>query len=75
MGQGADDAFDHMLDEWEDNYEGYDDYGGSSQVKTCRLCGESWLHWMIHEGRWRLFDNNNKLHVCNLISDYRKKFG
>ena len=30
-----------------------------------RGCGESSLHWKIINGKYKLFENNNLLHMCN----------
>lgn len=36
---------------------------GRTQLRTCRCCSKTGLHWAQHNGKWRLFDNNG-LHEC-----------
>lgn len=35
-------------------------------TKTCRCCGETNLVWGRAEGKWRLFTEDQKLHVCKV---------
>lgn len=37
------------------------DFGG---LKSCRCCGASHLHWGQHNGKWRLFELDESLHLC-----------
>jgi len=34
-------------------------------IQCNRGCGESNLHWKIVNGKYKLFQNNNLLHMCN----------
>jgi len=31
----------------------------------CKRCGASGLHWRRYEGKWRLFEQGERLHWCN----------
>lgn len=36
----------------------------TSTTKTCKFCKQSNLYWGIHNGKWRLFTENDVLHTC-----------
>lgn len=57
------DAYDDMMDDfyW-GRYENSEKYIPS--YKSCRYCGEFYLHWEKMDGKWRLFNNQSKLHKC-----------
>lgn len=42
---------------------------------TCNRCGKKNLHWKNTENGWKTFTKKNELHVCEIIENYRKKFG
>ena len=54
-------AFDDMLDEEEDGD------GPPVSWKTCRCCKVGGLHWETYNGKWRLFDESRKLHMCSKV--------
>ena len=59
MGDGADDAFDQMLNELED-----DKYYEPGEIK-CGFCGCKGLYWQETERGWRLATSTGKLHECS----------
>jgi hypothetical protein len=44
------------------------------QEVTCDRCGAVGLHWWDLPEGWRLFDDNNKLHVCDRQAIARSEF-
>ena len=38
---------------------------GERMIKCNRGCGTNNLHWKIVNGKYKLFQNNNLLHMCN----------
>lgn len=54
-------AFDDMLEDEEDGD------GPPISPKTCRCCGTKDLYWGSYNGKWRLFDENRKLHICSKV--------
>ena len=38
---------------------------GERMIQCNRGCGTSNLHWKIVNGKYKLFQNNNLLHMCN----------
>ena len=74
MGEYADDAFDRDFNMGLDNsYEDFEDMDGgiypksksfTFKSKICKYCNTNGLHWSIINRKYRLFDKNNKIHIC-----------
>jgi len=71
VGDAAEDAIDRGMEE--DLYETGDwVYDGDFDIcyqlgkasKSCRGCGVTGLVWRRFEKKWRLFDVNDKPHIC-----------
>lgn len=61
------DTFNHEADAWDSllfNEECEYPEGFIPHEKTCRHCGKSGLTWVMHDGKWRLAEQPNGLHVC-----------
>lgn len=75
MGDMADFAMDHVLDDMERAELGFDDwdyeglpgspYKGFERLpKTCRSCGQKDLYWKSTDKGWRLADEQGREHRC-----------
>jgi hypothetical protein len=40
-------------------------YAGEDGVKCNRGCGDFGLHWRVVNGKYKLFSNDNLIHMCN----------
>lgn len=75
MGEHADDLIDQI---WNDMFNAdFDGWGEDSDMwgctpKVCRYCGAGNLHWELLEDKWRLFQENRKIHRCATVLIDRK---
>lgn len=61
MGEFAEMAIEQGIDEMlSDDYDDYDE----PLPKICVRCGLADLHWDLHNGGWRLFDDEGVVHSC-----------
>lgn len=42
-------------------------------IIACRYCGETFLHWVKTDKGWRLFDVDNKIHICEYFQHKQVK--
>lgn len=71
MGEMADFLAETLYD---DDDEDGESYYYEPQPKTCNRCGKKNLYWKNCEGRWRLFDIEEKQHICKILTpSYSKK--
>ena len=40
----------------------------TGQTAECKFCGEEDLHWQDYGSGWRLYDENEKKHVCKRVA-------
>jgi hypothetical protein len=64
MGEFAD-----MSLEFDDGYDEYGEYnedpnGGHNPYKTCKYCKKPYLSWNKLNNKWRLYEQDGKLHQC-----------
>lgn len=46
--------------------EDYYDYHRSKNIRSCRYCGEDNLHWVRTKNGWRLYNEDDIMHVCRI---------
>lgn len=75
LGYKMSDTFDHMLDAFERNCNGDDDYYSvHNEQPQCKYCGTYKVVWRQMKGQWCLYDiETHSMHKC--IQYYMKKFG
>ena len=71
MGEYADEALNSIVDPWFDD-PWFDDespfFAPRPLFKSCSICNTSNLHWQRVNGRWRLFTNSGREHICPMTS-------
>ena len=64
MGDQTDYIFERYFDQDEDL--------GEEEPKTCRKCGKGMLTWLKTARGWRLSEDGEKVHVCDLFEVIEK---
>ena len=60
MGEMADFAFEEVVDRWN----GVGCYPKVNKGTRCRCCGQTFLHWEQHFGKWLLYEASGLFHEC-----------
>jgi hypothetical protein len=59
---------------WSNPYEDvYASFGRSKNDVTCKYCGTRFLEWEMVDGKWKLFDTENKLHTGKQCIEIQKE--
>lgn len=59
------DILDGMIDQMDAQDFGLNRFDNEPHSVTCKYCGTKDLWWFEKEGKWRLYDEDSKLHICN----------